>query len=82
MPLRSKTTTNIAVAGTQIAHGLTNHAGVAAAPDEVFVLPTIAAGAGQTYRYSAHDATSIYLAQGTSATSADVVAAINHSMMK
>lgn len=82
MALRSKQTVNIAVAGSQIAHGLTSHTGVATAPDEVFVLPTIAAGAGQTYRFSASDATSVYLAQGTSATSADVVCAINHSYVK
>lgn len=82
MALRTKQTVAIAVAGSPIAHGCTDHKGVATAPDEIIVLPTIAAGAGQTYRYSASDANSIYLAQGTSATSADVVASINHSMMK
>jgi hypothetical protein len=76
MALRFKTTTNLAVAGSSIAHGL------GATPDEVFVLPTIAAGAGQTYRFSASDATYVYLAQGTTASSADVVAAVNHSIIK
>ena len=68
--------TSIALAGTTIAHGL------GTTPDEVFVLPTISAGAGQTYRFSASDATNIYLAQGTTATSADIVAAVNHSIVK
>lgn len=76
MALRSKQTVNIAVAGGALAHGL------ASTPDEVFVLPTIATGAGQTYRYAANDATNVYLAQGTSATSADVVCAVNHSIVK
>lgn len=76
MALRFKVTSNIAVGGTTIAHGL------GTTPDEVFVLPSIAAGAGQTYRYAAHDATNVYLAQGTAATSADVVVAVNHSIIK
>jgi hypothetical protein len=76
MALRFKTTTNIAIAGSSIAHGL------GATPTEVFVLPTIAAGAGQTYRYSASDATNVYLAQGTAAGSADVVAAVVHSIIQ
>jgi hypothetical protein len=76
MALRSKQTVAIAVAGSQIAHGLS------ATPDEIIVLPTVAAGAGQTYRFSASDANSVYLAQGTAATSADVVCAVNHSIVK
>lgn len=81
MPLRSKQTVAIGTAQTAIAHGLTVN-GVGTTPDEVYVLPTIAQGAGQTYRSAASDATNVYLAQGTSATSADVVCAVNHSMMK
>jgi hypothetical protein len=76
MALRSKQTVAIAVAGSTIAHSL------ASTPDEVFVLPTVSAGAGQTYRFSASDGTNVYLAQGTSATSADVVCAVNHTMVK
>lgn len=82
MALRSKTTTAIAVAGTTIAHGLTNSGGTATAPDELWVLATVAQGAGQTYRYAASDATNVYLASGTSASSADVFFAINHSICK
>lgn len=76
MALRSKQTVAITQAGSTIAHGLIS------TPDEVYVLPTIAAGAGQTYRFSASDATNVYLAQGTSATSADVICAVNHSIIK
>lgn len=66
----------IAVAGTTIAHGL----GVT--PDEISVLPTVAQGAGETYRFSASDATNIYLAQGTSATTADIDAHYWHSITR
>jgi hypothetical protein len=76
MAYRFKTTTNIAVAGTTVAHGLGR------TPDEIIVLPTIAAGAGQTYRFSASDASNVYLAQGTAATSADVIASYSHSMIQ
>ncbi len=82
MALRFKSASaNIAVAGTTIAHGLTAN-GSAVTPDEVWVLPTTAAGAGQTYRYAANDSTAVYLAQGTSACSADVYAAYNHSTIR
>lgn len=76
MALRAKFTQEIAVAGSTIAHGLS------AAPDEMTVLPTVAAGAGQTYRYAAHDATNVYLAQGTAATSADVHVSVWHSIIE
>ena len=76
MALRSKSTTNIAIAGSTIAHGLVS------TPDEVSVLATIAAGAGGVYRYAASDATNVYLAAGTTATSADVIAAVNHSIIR
>ena len=66
----------IAVAGTTIAHGL------GFTPDEVTVLPTVAQGAGETYKFSASDATSIYLAQGTSATTADISAHYWHSVTR
>lgn len=77
MSLRGSVLTNIAVAGTSIPHGLTkrNASGVAdrpVAPTEYWVTPTIAQGAGQTYRYAAPDTTNLYFAQGTSATSAIV----------
>jgi hypothetical protein len=74
MTYRYKTTSAVAVAGTTIAHGL------GMTPDDVIVLPTIATGAGQTYRYAAHDATNVYLAQGTSATSADVTVQVAHTL--
>lgn len=80
MAQRKTQTVAIAVGGSSIAHGLTQN-GVAATPNEITVVPTIAQGAGQTYRYSASDATCVYLAQGTSATSADVTAAVNHSLV-
>ena len=84
MALRTKQTVNIAIAGSAIAHGCVNSnpaAGQTNTPNEIKVLPTIAAGAGQTYRYAASDATYVYLAQGTTATSADVVCSINHSFV-
>jgi hypothetical protein len=77
MAFRVKITArDITVAGSTVAHGL------GAVPDQVQVMPTLAAGAGQTYRFSTSDATNVYLAQGTAGTSADVVISIWHSIIK
>lgn len=79
--LRSKSTTNIAIAGTTIAHGL-NQNGTGLIPDDVIVLSSIATAAGQTYRYAAHDATNVYLANGTAAGSADVTCIYHHTIVR
>jgi len=76
MALRSKTTSNIAIAGTQIAHGL------ATTPDEVTCLATLGTSTTPIYRFSASDATSVYIAVGSAATSADVIMAVNHSLVR
>ena len=82
MAARTKQTVAIVVAGSSISHGCTNpNTGGTNVPTEVMVLPTISAGAGQTYRYAANDANYVYLAQGTTATSADVICGINHSII-
>lgn len=60
-------------AGSTIAHGLCT------TPTMTYVTPTVAQGAGQTYQYTGADSTNIYLAQGTSATSADVTVEVFHS---
>lgn len=79
--LRSKTTSNIAIAGTTIAHGL-NQNGTGLTPDDVIVLSTLATAAGHTYRYAASDATNVYLANGTAAGSADVTCIYWHTLVR
>jgi len=76
MALRSKQTVNIAIAGSSIAHGLVT------TPDEVAVLATLGTSTTGIYRFSASDATSVYIAVGSAATSADVTCAVNHSVVK
>ena len=75
MAYRFHGTVAVAVAGSTVPHSL------GATPTELFFTPTIAAGAGQCYRYAASDNTNVYIASGTAATSIDVVAAVVHSVI-
>ena len=75
MALRFQSKQNIAIAGTTIPHGL------GLTPDEVWTMPSTAAGF-PSYIFSAQDATNVYLATGTAAHSAWVYAAYNHSIIR
>lgn len=71
----------VAVAGTAFTHGLTNHAGTATAPDEWAFNHRGApsGGYGSLYLTAAPTTTTITLASGSGATTADVFCAINHT---
>lgn len=75
MALRFRSTVNVLQAGSTIAHGL----GVI--PDELSVVPMTNASGATIYRLAASTSTSIFLASISAATSAFVIAAVNHSII-